>query len=83
LAVVNAQVQPPGGGCFGEPDWARWAFYGLAPLSVLAASAGAVAFALTLPLRLSMLLRAGFAFSIAVFWLVLLVLTLVAVEGPC
>jgi len=43
---------------------------------MLAASAGAVAFTFSLRLHWSMLLRAGFAFSIAVFWLVLLVLTL-------
>ena len=80
LAIIEHEVEPPGG-CFGQPSWASWVSEGLVPLSVLAASASAVLFGL----RFSwpMLLRAAFAFSIAVFWVVVLVLTLIAVERPC
>ena len=81
LAVVEAEVEPPGGGCFGQPSWAGWASYGLAPLSVLAASASAALFGVRF--SWSMLMSAAFAFSIGVLWLVALVLTLIAVEGPC
>jgi hypothetical protein len=81
LAIVEAVVEPPGGGCFGQPSWASWVSYGLAPLSVLAASASGALFGLRF--SWSMLMSAAVAFSIAVSWLVVLVLTLIAVEGPC
>jgi hypothetical protein len=81
LAIVEAEADPPGGGCFGQPTSATWESYGLAPLSVLAASASAALFGLRF--SWSMLMSAAFAFSIAVFWTDVLVLTLIAVEGPC
>ena len=74
-------MEPPGGGCFGQPSWASWVFYVLAPLSVLAASASAALFGLRF--SWSVLMSAAFAFSIAVFWLAVLVLTVIAAEGLC
>ena len=81
LAIIEAEVEPPGGGCFGQPSWAGWVDNALVPLSVLAAAASAAL--LGLRLGWSVLMRAAFAFSIAVFWLTVLVLTVIAVEGPC
>jgi hypothetical protein len=54
---------------------------GLLPLSVLAASGSGALFGLRF--SWSMRMSAAFAFSIAVFWLVVLVVTIIAVEGPC
>ena len=81
LAIVEAGVSPPGGGCFGQPTWATWVSYSLVFLSVLAAAGSAAAS--SLHFRGSIPMRAAFAFSITVFWLVVVVLTLVAVEGSC
>jgi hypothetical protein len=81
VAIIEAEVKPPGGGCFGQPSWASWVENVLVPLSVLAASASAALFGLRF--GFSMLMSAAFAFSIAVFWLAVLVLTVIAAEGPC
>ena len=81
VAMIEAEVEPPGGGCFGQPSWAGWVDDALVPLSVLAAAASAAL--LGLRLGWSVLMRAAFAFSIAVFWLAVVVLTGIAAEGPC
>ena len=81
LAVIDARVEPPGGGCFGSPPWFRWVFDALVPVSVLAASLGAGAFGVVL--RWPKLVCAAFALSIAAIWLIVLGLTLHVVEGPC
>jgi hypothetical protein len=81
VAMIEAEVEPPGGGCFGQPSWASWVENVLVPLSVLAASASAFLFGLRF--GLSMLMSAAFALSIAVFWLAVVVLTGIAAEGPC
>ena len=81
LAVIDAHVEPPGGGCFGSPPWFGWVSSALVPVSVLAASVSAGAFGVGL--RWPKLVCAAFALAIAALWLVVLALTLHVVEGPC